>query len=123
MTLDNLDQTANIVASIPGNIANVTGSSRTQATSNAYDERFKQKSPVIYRKRNTVTAEQFDDSRKMIAKYNLLSRRWSAIKMLKTPHGRVPVINGDWIVTDHNGDYHLYTEDSFHKEYEAVGWQ
>ncbi|WP_072534540.1 DUF1642 domain-containing protein [Lactiplantibacillus plantarum] len=74
----------------------------------------------IYRKANTIKAEQFDGSNKMVDKYELID----AGTMLGTHHspelyltgsGKINV--GDWIATGVNGEHWPIADDVFKKTY------
>ena len=74
----------------------------------------------IYRKTDTIKAEQFDGSDEMVDKYELIDTG----TMLGTHHspelyltgsGKVDV--GDWIATDVHGEHWLIADDVFKKTY------
>lgn len=74
-----------------------------------------------YKHREPVRAVQFNGQDLLISAFDL-RHRWSTINMLNTPHGRVPIVEGDWIVTDGKGN-HVYTNKEFHEEFKAVRWE
>lgn len=79
----------------------------------------------------TVTAEQFDGSAEMAAKYGLVRSPYNPCYCIEWEDGEmmtrsVDVLYGDWIVVDCLPDYvfgpayQVYTDINFHKRYDSV---
>lgn len=77
-----------------------------------------------YRKTANILAEQFDGSKEMMDKYDIISTTWDKgvqTYEIGTIEGRMELVKGSWIATGHNGDHwaiknvifkQTYTEDS-----------
>ena len=74
----------------------------------------------IYRKANTIKAEQFDGSNKMVERYDMgfqLAPNGKGGAIIKTLEGDLLVHVGDWIATGVNGERWAIADDVFKKTY------
>lgn len=61
-----------------------------------------------YRKTANILAEQFDGSKEMMGKYDIISTTWDKgvqTYEIGTIEGRMELVKGSWIATGHNGDH------------------
>lgn len=78
----------------------------------------------VYRKINTVQAEQFDGSNSMCDKYRITkqpvkgNRRF--VYNLMNLKESIQVVPGDWIVTEDVGERHVISDEVFAATYEEV---
>ncbi|GAK47732.1 hypothetical protein LOSG293_110480 [Secundilactobacillus oryzae JCM 18671] len=71
-----------------------------------------------YRKTAIIEAEQFDGSKEMIEKYEILKRSW--VYKIKTLEGDEYFTLGDWIATGIEGEHWPIKDEIFRKTYEEV---
>lgn len=83
---------------------------------------------MLYRKKLTVEAEQFDASETMIKKYkiDILSSKARYFKqlhiyLLPNNHGGTNHLQlGNWILTNSKGEHFVVEDSTFRKKYELV---
>lgn len=80
----------------------------------------------FYRKTDTIVAEQFDGSQKMIEKYGIEDSAESGYNdsdwedeglCIPTKEGYLRINNGDWIATGIDGEHWPIADDVFRKTY------
>ena len=75
-----------------------------------------------YRKKTTIKAEQFDGSKKMIDKYQVVTNNiFEDDYALPKMYGPIKVLHeGDWIVTEADGEHWSIADDIFRRTYEEA---
>lgn len=82
----------------------------------------------IYRKTDTIKAEQFDCSDEMVNRYGLIDRGGHIVDdlhvdnmcFIPTLEGQMKINLHDWIATNANGEHWPITDDVFKKTYDEL---